>query len=118
MSISHGGHGCLHGGGIAGGIAGGGIAADQGLGGHDHGELRDHLGRHFGEGLGLPDNPMQLVFGTPTPNGVSRSFAWWQAVPLPGGLTVSLVVLVALACLAVVLASALVKTVVVACSRS
>jgi hypothetical protein len=118
MSISQSGHGCLHGAGIAGGIAGGGVAAHHGLGGDDHDRLRGHLARHFGEGLGLPSDPAQLVFGSPAPSGVSRSFTWWQAIPLPGGLTMSLVALVALACLAVVLASALVKTAVVACSRS
>jgi len=39
-----------------------------------------------------------------------------QAISLPGGITLSLVALVAISCLAIILASALVKKVVVRCS--
>jgi hypothetical protein len=115
MSISgHGHHGLHTGGAAAGAACAGGVGAHHGLGGFGgHG---GGITRHFGEGLGLPAEPMQLIFGTPA-SGAIRSAAWWQAVPLPGGITMSLVALVAIVCLAVVLASALAKTVVIRCSR-
>jgi hypothetical protein len=40
-----------------------------------------------------------------------------MAIPLPGGVTMSIVAIVAIACLAIILASAVVKTVVVKCSN-
>jgi len=115
MSISgHGHHGLHTGGAAAGAAVAGGAGVHDGLGG-----LGDHGGgvtRHFGEGLGSPTDPVQFIFGTPA-SGATHSAAWWQALPLPGGMSMSLVALVALGCLAVVLASALLKMVVIRCSR-
>ena len=114
MSISgHGHHGLHTGGAAAGAACAGGAGVHDGLGGvGGHG---GGIARHVGEGLGLPADPVQFIFGTPA--SATHAVAWWQAVPLPGGITMGLVALVALGCLAVVLASALVKMVMIRCSR-
>lgn len=110
MSISH-----THiGGGAA--AAGGGV----GLGGlHDtHEHVRDHLPDrvpHGGESVPMFDHPLNLIFPDPATVPASDHIVALQAIALPGGITMSLVALVAIACLVLVLTSALIKTVVVKC---
>ena len=64
----------------------------------------------------MPAEPVQFIFGDQA-QAVAAHSAWWQAIELPGGLTMGLVALVAVSCLTLILASALVKTVVIRCSR-
>jgi hypothetical protein len=109
MTISHTGHNCLHGAAGAGAVGGGwGI----------HHVTAPHInvphvdpGHHVGNiphvvsdrvGLAAYSEPLH-VFSL-------------QAISLPGGITLSLVALVAISCLAIILASTLVKKVVVRCS--
>jgi hypothetical protein len=78
--------------------------------------VQDHVGGGgAGESLG-GGQPLHLIFPDWVPPVVQDQALNLQAIGLPGGLTVSLVALVAVSCLAVVLASALIKTVVVKCS--
>ena len=111
----------------AGNYLGGGIAGALGIGGihhvdPPHGGFGHDLGshgieHHAGKGFGLPADPMHFIFPDPVPAGSPHNLFTLQAVPLPGGLTMSLVALVAISCLVIVLASTLVKTVVVRCSN-
>ena len=136
MTFNHGGH--------IGGIGCAGAAGGVGLGGlqdrinehHDRvqehvGQVREHVQEHVdrvrdavqhhvggggaGESLG-GGQPLHLVFPDWVPPVVQDQVSSLQAIGLPGGVTMSLVALVAIACLALILASTLVKTVVVRCS--
>jgi hypothetical protein len=95
------------------------------------GQVREHVQEHVdrvrdavqnhvggggaGESLG-GGQPLHLIFPDWVPPVVQDQVFSLQAIGLPGGVTMSLVALVAISCLAIILASALVKTVVVRCS--
>jgi hypothetical protein len=66
-------------------------------------------------GGGIAEAGTLGTFPNPLPVGSDHVFSL-QAIPLPRGITASLVAVVAINCLVLVLASALVKTVVVRCS--
>ncbi len=109
MSNSHTGHGHGLGGLGAGGVAGGGAAAGGGAvaGG-------DHINRHFGEGAPVSDVQL-VVFSSPTEH--VEHLAWWQAVPMGGGWTINVIVLIAILCVLVIGVSALIRGVVTRCSK-
>jgi len=79
-----------------------------------HDAVQSHLGHSGGEAIS--GAPLDLVFPTWTPPVVSDQGFDLQAIPLPGGVVMNVIMLAALACLVVILASAMVKTVVVKCS--
>ena len=78
------------------------------------GSVRDSITHHTGEVLGLPGDPLQLVFGNPA-LASSEHFSL-AAIPVGGGVTMSIVALLAVICMVLIMASMLVKTVVVRCS--
>jgi hypothetical protein len=84
---------------------------------HDVVEHHEIFGHHAGKGLGMSGSPLDLVFPDPAPVAGDHVFNL-AAVALPGGVTASLIALVAISCLVIVLASALVRTVVVRCSSN
>jgi cellulose synthase/poly-beta-1,6-N-acetylglucosamine synthase-like glycosyltransferase len=74
---------------------------------HDH--SNDHIPHHSGNSLGIVGDPVRLVFPDPQP-ALDHSFSSlsWQAVSL-GGITVSIIALVAIACVVLILASAVTR---------
>lgn len=79
------------------------------------GSVRDTVTQHAGDSLGLPQDPLNLIFGDPTlAAGDQFSLA---AIPVGGGVTMSIVALLAVVCMVVILASMLAKTVMVRCSE-
>jgi len=93
---SHGHGSNLHGGAAAGAGAAGAGAAEH-----------EHVTRHVDVGLAVFSKPIEHV----------EHAAWWQAIPVGGSVTMSLVALVAIVCLTLIVASALARTVAVRCSR-
>jgi hypothetical protein len=127
MSISHSHANCLGGGGAA---AGGLGVLHERI--HDHVDkvrehVQNHVGdhvvgiagavRHAGKSLGLPASPTEIIFVDPIkPPAAPTAHLFLRVIALPGGMTATLLTLMVVVSLAVVLASALVKTVVVKCS--
>jgi hypothetical protein len=143
MTFQHTGHGCLGVGGILGGV---GIHLPEHKGptlqerinehhervtqhvneARDHvnnhiNDVREHIENHFGGGGGGGGEsvgggaPLDLIFGNPAQaDGPGLSLA---AIPVGGGVTVSIVAMIAILCMALIMISTLSKTVAVRCSR-
>jgi hypothetical protein len=128
MTFQHTGHGCLGVGGILGAF---GVhlpdpphfnlphpnlphfdpPTHHDFGGHDGGGLGG-LTHHAGESLGLPADPLQLVFGNPALASSEHAFSL-AAIPVGGGITMSIVALIAVLCMVLIMASMMVRTVAV-----
>ena len=110
------------------GAASGGLGA-VGVNTPDHSSVRDAVGNHGGGGGGLSggrpdpgesvgmfgDQPLDLVFGNPAPvadHGFSLA-----AIPVGGGVTMSIVALIGTIVVALVILSMATRMVVARCSR-
>lgn len=137
MTFQHGGHGCA---GIAGVLGAFGVhlpdkphnlphlspPPHHDFGGQFGQHVRDSISHFSGGGGGMtggkPDpgesvgmfggQPLDLVFGNPAPAAGEHAFSL-AAIPVGGGVTMSIVALIAVACMVLIMASMTVRTVAV-----
>ncbi len=133
MTFQHGGLGCAGGAGILGAIgihfpdkhrddfhdrlndAHDSVRGHFGAGfGGGGGSVHDSITNHSPKGLGLSNEPLQLIFGNPAlANSEHFSLA---AIPVGAGVSMSIVALVAVICLALILATGMARAVLMRCS--